>query len=285
MKNKKLPVSVAMVVYNEEALIARALKSCADLVDDIVIVHDGPCKDRTLEIAKKFTNKIFIVKHIGAPEPQRPFSFSKTKNNWVLQLDADEYLDKDFRDQLPELIKKDIAGYTVDWVEEVKSKQFINMTKEVLFQKNRVFFIGAPMEYVKPINPKEKLVHASVGLVNAPKISNYGNWAKYTRKYGRIREIQAHVYAQPFSSLKNWNYKGKDWDGKTKLKIRYPLLFGVVGMNAKFLLEFFKKLTGQRTSASIASLLHQIWYNTTLYWQLYQIQQKNKRDSLTYSIG
>lgn len=285
MKNKKLPVSVAMVVYNEEALIARALKSCADLVDDIVIVHDGPCKDRTLEIAKKFTKKIFIAKHIGAPEPHRPFSFSKTKHNWVLQLDADEYLDKDFRSKLVGLIKKEVPGYTVNWIEETNGKRFVNMTKEVLFQTERVYYIGAPCEYIKPINPKEKLAHANVGLVNAPKISNYANWAEYTKKYGRLREIQAHVYAQPFSRLKNWNYKGKDWDGKTKLKIRYPLLFGVVGMNAKFLLEFLKKLTGQKTSASIASLLHQIWYNTTLYWRVFQLKQKTKRDSLTYSIG
>lgn len=285
MLRKKLPVSVAMVVYNEEDLIRRALESCADLVDDIIIVHDGPCKDRTLEIAKEFTDKIFISKHVGAPEPQRPLSFSKTKHNWVLQLDADEYLDKDFRDQLPKLIKNDVTGYTVDWIEDVKAKQFVNMTKEVLFQKNRVYYIGAPCEYVKPSNPKEKLVHARVGLINAPKRSNYENWRDYTRKYGEISKIQANIYAQPFSKRSTWNYQDKDWDRNTKLKIKYPLILGVIGMNLKFIFEFFKRITGRKTSASVPAILHQMWYNSVLYWQLFQIQQKNKRNSLTYSIG
>lgn len=272
---KKLPISVAMVVCNEEDLIRRALESCADLVDEIVIIHDGPCNDKTLKIAKEFHCRIFVQKHIGAPEPHRPFSFEKTRNEWVLQLDADEYLNIDFREQLSTLIKQNVPGYTVNWIEKIGNKQFINMPKEVLFQKNQIYYIGAPCEYVKPSNHKEKLVHAEVGLINAPKKSNYDNWNHYTEKYGRIREIQASKYVLPFAELATWNYQGKNWDWKTKIKINHPFLLGIVGMNVKFLIELSKKFTGQQTALSVRAILHQMWYNTTLYWRVFQ-KKSNK---------
>lgn len=272
MLNKKLPVSVAMVVYNEEDLIRRALESCADIVDDIVIVHDGPCKDRTLKIAREYTKNIFVLDHVGAPEPHRPFSFKSTRNNWVIQLDADEYLDITFRNQLKKLIQKDIPGYTVNWIEETGNSRVTNMTKEVLFQKNRVYFLGTPMEYVKPSNPKEKLVHASVGLVNAPKVGNYESWEIFTGKYRKFIEIQAQSYARPFSMISTWNYQGKDWDRNTKLKIEHPILLGVIGMNAKYILELVKKVVGVKTPSSLRSVMHQMWYTRVLYWRVFQIR-------------
>lgn len=282
MLSEKLPISVAMVVYNEEKLIRRALESCADLIDDIVIVHDGPCKDRTLEIAKEFTDKIYVLEHVGAPEPHRPFSFAHTKHNWVLQLDADEYLDVDFQRELPNLIHKNTPGYTVNWIEDTSKGKFLNMTKEVLFQKDRIYFIGAPCEYVKPVNKDHKLSHANVGVVNSAKINNYDNWKIYKEKYSKLRNIQAVIYARPFSELSTWNYQAKTWDRNNKLKIQHPILLGIVGMNFKFAFELLRKTFGQKTPSSLASITHQIWYNSTLYWRLHAIKNK-KNHSKPYS--
>src|ERR1700739_188285 len=89
---KKAPVSAYMVIFNEEKVIERALKSIYQVVDEIVVVYDGPCRDNSLKICQKFGAKIFVRKHSGEAEPHRPFSFEKAKNNWILQLDADEYL-------------------------------------------------------------------------------------------------------------------------------------------------------------------------------------------------
>jgi Glycosyltransferases involved in cell wall biogenesis len=65
MRNK---ISACIVVYNEEKVIKRCLDSIKNVVDEIILVHDGPCKDRTLEIAKRYTNKIFIRPHVGMME-------------------------------------------------------------------------------------------------------------------------------------------------------------------------------------------------------------------------
>ena len=46
-KTQKLPITLVMCVYNEEKIIEKALKSTIDYVSEIVVVHDGPCSDKT----------------------------------------------------------------------------------------------------------------------------------------------------------------------------------------------------------------------------------------------
>ncbi|MBI3034051.1 glycosyltransferase family 2 protein [Candidatus Woesearchaeota archaeon] len=90
-------ISACLVIYNEERVIARCLDSLKGAVDEIIIVHDGPCTDRTLDIARKYTKKIFIRPRVGEAEPHRPFAFSKGNGDWLLQVDADEYFSEDLR--------------------------------------------------------------------------------------------------------------------------------------------------------------------------------------------
>lgn len=263
-----------MVIHNEEALLGRALASVRDLVDDIVIVHDGPCTDKSLKIAKQYGARVFIREHIGAPEPHRPFSFRQAKHQWILQMDADEYLQQDFREQLPQMIQENVSGFTVDWMEESGGKITFNMIKEVLFRKDRVYFLGAPCEYVKPIAGQSSLVHRSVGLVNSPAVSNYASWSKYRQRYSTLASIQAKLYAQPFHEIESWNYSEKNWDTNTRLKISHPLLLGILGMNAKYIAQICKKLLGAKTDTTITASLHLMWYNTYLYWALFRLTKR-----------
>ena len=47
-----------MIVKNEEKILERCLNSVVDLMDEIIIVDTGSM-DRTKEIAKKYTNKVY----------------------------------------------------------------------------------------------------------------------------------------------------------------------------------------------------------------------------------
>jgi glycosyltransferase involved in cell wall biosynthesis len=271
---KKLPISVAMVICNEEALLGRALNSCVDLVQEIIIVHDGPCKDRSLEIARRYSAKVFVRDKIGAPEPHRPFTFSKASCNWILQLDADEYLQADFRQALPRLLRDEVTGYTVNWMEEQGDKIYFNMVKEVLFQKDKVSFIGAPCEYIKPLAGCEKLQHVDVGLVNSSQQSNYDSWTFYKAKYGKLARIQAALYAKPFDHLAVWNFPGKSWDVATRFKIAHPLVLGVIGMNLRYAGEWLKSLFRHSRTVSQRAVVHLMWYNTVLYWNLFSLTSR-----------
>jgi len=87
MKN---PISVIILTYNEELNIENCLKSVAGFANEIIIV-DSFSTDKTLEIAKKYTNKIAQRKFINqADQFNWALDNLEIKGDWVLRLDADE---------------------------------------------------------------------------------------------------------------------------------------------------------------------------------------------------
>lgn len=85
----KLPISLVVITFNEEAHIERCIRSCP-FVDDVVVV-DSFSTDRTVEIAEKSGARVFTEKWKGFG-PQKAFAASQAKNSWVISLDADEFL-------------------------------------------------------------------------------------------------------------------------------------------------------------------------------------------------
>lgn len=110
----KLPISVVILTYNEELNIDSCLKSVADFVDEIFVV-DSFSTDRTLERVKKYNAKIL----------QHPFeNYAKqlnwaldncqAKGEWILRLDADEYLTEELKDELARILPetpKEVSGF------------------------------------------------------------------------------------------------------------------------------------------------------------------------------
>lgn len=80
-------VSCTVVCQNEEAQIAR----CLDTVrwcDEIVVV-DGGSRDRTVEIARRYTDRVVINRWPGY-RAQKQFALEAASCDWVLNVDADE---------------------------------------------------------------------------------------------------------------------------------------------------------------------------------------------------
>jgi glycosyltransferase involved in cell wall biosynthesis len=94
-------ISVIIIAKNEEVNIEDCLKS-AQWADEIIVV-DAESDDRTVEIAKKYTDKVFVHKWEGYAKQKR-FALSLTANEWILSIDADERI-------TPEL-KQEIEGKT-----------------------------------------------------------------------------------------------------------------------------------------------------------------------------
>ncbi|MEG0237093.1 MAG: glycosyltransferase family 2 protein [Cetobacterium sp.] len=84
-----MKISLCMIVKNEEKYLERCLNSVKNIVDEIVIVDTGS-SDKTVEIAKKFTNRIYFYKWHNDFAAARNFSFSKATNNYIMWLDADD---------------------------------------------------------------------------------------------------------------------------------------------------------------------------------------------------
>ena len=85
----KCTLGLCMIVKNEEAVIGRCLNSVKGLFDEIVIVDTGST-DKTKEIVKKYTDKVYDFKWIYDFSAARNFSFSKSTCDYIMWLDADD---------------------------------------------------------------------------------------------------------------------------------------------------------------------------------------------------
>jgi len=96
----KLPISVIILTYNEEKNIEYCLKSVCDWVEEIFIV-DSYSTDRTLEIARKYTDKIYQHPFENYSR-QRNWAFENLpiSNEWIFNVDADERVSLELVEEL-----------------------------------------------------------------------------------------------------------------------------------------------------------------------------------------
>ncbi len=81
-------VSVLINTLNEERNIRRCLES-VKWADEIVVV-DMHSDDRTIEIAREYTDRIHLHPRMGYADPARQFALDQASHDWVLVVDADE---------------------------------------------------------------------------------------------------------------------------------------------------------------------------------------------------
>ena len=113
-KLKQFNISALVVTYNEEKYLKRCLESLR-FCDDIVIIDLGSI-DNSVKIASKFTNNIYIVPRLLFVEAVREKYYHYVKNNWLICIDPDEYLDEGLVSRIKKLIKfDDIATISVPW--------------------------------------------------------------------------------------------------------------------------------------------------------------------------
>ncbi|GIP21754.1 hypothetical protein J22TS3_20290 [Paenibacillus sp. J22TS3] len=87
-------ISLCMIVKNEEKVLDRCLTSVKNKVDEIIVVDTGST-DSTVEIAKRYTSKVFSFKWIDDFAAARNYSLEQATSDYILVLDADEYLDSE----------------------------------------------------------------------------------------------------------------------------------------------------------------------------------------------
>lgn len=88
-------ISACIISFNEERKIEECLQSLQGVADEIIVV-DSLSSDKTLEIAGRYTDKIFHQKFLGHVE-QKNLAVSKASHDWILSLDCDERLSPQLR--------------------------------------------------------------------------------------------------------------------------------------------------------------------------------------------
>ncbi|MEI8067714.1 MAG: glycosyltransferase family 2 protein [Candidatus Shapirobacteria bacterium] len=108
MKKQNYTISIAIATYNEENNIVRCLEAVNTWVDEIVIA-DGSSQDKTIELASKFKN-VKIIKTTNKPifHINKNIAIDACKSDWILQLDADEIVTPELKEEIISYLKKDI---------------------------------------------------------------------------------------------------------------------------------------------------------------------------------
>ncbi|MGC2697208.1 MAG: glycosyltransferase family 2 protein [Candidatus Angelobacter sp.] len=109
-----MTLSVCIITLNEEANIARTLKSVKEIADEMIVVDSGST-DGTAGIAQSFGAKVFIEPWKGFAR-QKNSSLEKASSDWVLSLDADEEVSPELAASIKALKSgaPQFAGYTMN---------------------------------------------------------------------------------------------------------------------------------------------------------------------------
>lgn len=120
-----LPISLCMIVKNEEKYLADCLASVQGLVSEMIVVDTGST-DRTVEIAKNFGAKVPFFEWINDFSAARNFAIEHATQPWILQLDADEELLGSESIPWFELFFKAEFPHIDAWYLEIRNLRFVN---------------------------------------------------------------------------------------------------------------------------------------------------------------
>lgn len=97
-------LSVVILTKNEQDRIRACLES-VNWADEIVVIDNGST-DKTLDIVKKYTDKIYSFKELDFAY-LRNKGMEQTKGEWVLYVDSDERVLKSLRSEIEQYIEDD----------------------------------------------------------------------------------------------------------------------------------------------------------------------------------
>lgn len=148
-----ISISLCIIAKNEEEVIGRCLASIENIVDEIIVVDTGST-DNTKKIASAFTDKIYDFEWVDNFSQARNFSFSKATKDYILWLDADEFLDINNRDKLKELkncLSKNIAVVSMETIlygETNNNPVFVARRNRLVKRSYNFQWVGTIHEYL-----------------------------------------------------------------------------------------------------------------------------------------
>jgi len=109
----RLPLSVAMISFDEEDTIRKTIEAVREIASEIVVV-DSHSTDRTREIARELGARVFEEDWKGHIA-QKNSALGKCSEPWILALDCDELVSPGLRDSIVAAVNDPSAdGYLVN---------------------------------------------------------------------------------------------------------------------------------------------------------------------------
>lgn len=148
-----LPISVCMIVRNEEENLGGAIHSVRPFVREVVVVDTGS-RDRTVEIARSLGAKVLFFPWQNDFSLARNAGLQAATQDWILSLDADQRFDSSSIAALKTAIHGTYLAYNVTirlFAEEHASDSVGAYTAIRLFRRDaRIRYSGRVHEDVAP---------------------------------------------------------------------------------------------------------------------------------------
>jgi len=275
----KKGISAILVVHNEEKVIRRCLESIKGVVDEILIIHDGKCQDKTIEICKEYTKNIFLRPRKRTIAMHLKFLFDRVKYEWVLKIDADEVLSKELRENIRTLIKNPKAdAYSFIWPfwdgeKEVSKKGPRQMA---LYRLSKISFLGFPHWDDPKINGNTidtdyKLHHKTTG-------GNVPNWKLWKKKgLKKYLPAQAKATLRDFSYYDQFQYDRDDFPLAIRIRRKFPLISAIPFAILAFFKIYFNRWGWKEGGPAFKDAFFNMTYYFLLGIQIYKLKNKKKQ--------
>lgn len=232
-------LSVVIPTFNEEINLKQCLDSIASWVDEIVVVDSGST-DGTLEIARRYTDRIVSHEYENAPKQwEWILANASLSNEWVLGLDADYRVTPELRTAIQSALRSPSSstdGYYVRH-KQIFRGQFIKhggiypRYRLCLFRKDRVFVDETDLVDNRfYVHGRTEKLEFDIIEDNQKEVS-FQTWVRKQITYAeRAAEEELNRSNGPFSQRGSWR-KGRNervlWL-KTRW-LRLPLYWRSVG--------------------------------------------------------
>jgi len=171
--SKKAPVSLCMIIKDEEKYLSRCLASVKPIVDEMIVIDTGSA-DRSKDIAMTFGARVYDYEWKNDFAEARNYAISKASGEWILILDGDEVISPLDHAHFSKMVKKtprapiaysittrnynklaNIVGWMPNdgtYPDEEAAIGWLPSEKVRLFYgKDQIWFEGAVHELVDPV--------------------------------------------------------------------------------------------------------------------------------------
>ncbi|MEB3344433.1 glycosyltransferase family 2 protein [Aquimarina gracilis] len=234
-------VTAIIPCYNEEHNMKEVLESVS-FADEIMVV-DSYSTDRSVEIAKKYTDFI-IQREFDYPSTQKNWAIPQANNEWILLVDADERVTPELKSEVLEVLKApDKDNHVAYWIKRMNH-----------FMGERIHYSGWRNDKVIRLFHRDKckydnrhvheeiVTEGKVGMLHSKfyhntyttfdayisKLNKYASWQAedYDKKTGKLTPY--HFIIKPFwGFFKHYVIQSGFRDGVPGLVIGYVQCYAV----------------------------------------------------------
>lgn len=119
------PISVFIITKNEADRIENVINLVKEIADEILVIDSGSSDD-TVKIASK-AGATVIFNEWNGYGAQKIFGEEKCKNNWILNIDADEEVSQELCSEIKEIFsqnkQENLAGFRVKIVNKFRFEE------------------------------------------------------------------------------------------------------------------------------------------------------------------